>query len=246
MQLKLTLSHGEPINLPIAYNYIVQSVIYHALSGDTKFQGALHDYGYTVGEKSFKLFTFGPLLGEYKIESKRIIFNSDIVLEVRSPDAYFISLLMQRLMPGERVVFANQELYVSKLEVTDNSFYANRIVAKMLSPIISYDTEDGYRRYYSPNECEFSQRAESNFYFKKASVCSSCTGNEPLKITPYRVNEKNKVVTKYKGVMMTGWKGIYVIEGAPEDLNFLYNTGIGCKNSQGFGMFEILEADYVY
>jgi CRISPR-associated endoribonuclease Cas6 len=33
---------------------------------------------------------------------------------------------------------------------------------------------------------------------------------------------------------------IYQIHGKPELISLAYDTGLGSKNSQGFGMFEIL------
>ena len=40
---------------------------------------------------------------------------------------------------------------------------------------------------------------------------------------------------------MTKIFGVSCLEGFPEYLTFLYNTGLGSKNSQGFGMFEVVE-----
>lgn len=36
------------------------------------------------------------------------------------------------------------------------------------------------------------------------------------------------------------WLGIYRLQGEPELISLAYDTGFGSKNSQGFGMFEIL------
>jgi len=36
------------------------------------------------------------------------------------------------------------------------------------------------------------------------------------------------------------WLGTYQIHGKPELISLAYDTGLGSKNSQGFGMFEIL------
>ena len=55
------------------------------------------------------------------------------------------------------------------------------------------------------------------------------------------VRTKDKYLTKYKGYIIEGYKGIYRLQGGKEELNFLYNCGIGAKNSQGFGMFEVIK-----
>ena len=51
--------------------------------------------------------------------------------------------------------------------------------------------------------------------------------------------EKDKYLTKYKGFFINGWKGIYQLSGERKYLDFLYQTGLGAKNSQGFGMFDV-------
>lgn len=40
--------------------------------------------------------------------------------------------------------------------------------------------------------------------------------------------------------LIRAWLGTYQIHGKPELISLAYDTGLGSKNSQGFGMFEIL------
>lgn len=47
-----------------------------------------------------------------------------------------------------------------------------------------------------------------------------------------------KQVTLFKGTRITAWDGRFRLKGDPALLTFLYNTGLGTKSSQGFGMFE--------
>ena len=61
-----------------------------------------------------------------------------------------------------------------------------------------------------------------------------------IKIQPIQISAKDKFVTKYKQSYITGWYGIYKLIGERKYLDFLYQVGLGGKNSQGFGMFELL------
>ena len=56
----------ENIRLPIHYNYLIQSLIYHSL--DEEFAEFLHDQGYEVEKRKFKLFNFSRLLGQYEMK----------------------------------------------------------------------------------------------------------------------------------------------------------------------------------
>ena len=50
---------------------------------------------------------------------------------------------------------------------------------------------------------------------------------------------KDKYFTKYKNFFIEAWYGLYLLEGNADYLSFLYDAGLGSKNAQGFGMFEI-------
>ena len=63
---------------------------------------------------------------------------------------------------------------------------------------------------------------------------------------PLKVGRRDKYVTKYKGFYLSAWLGEYQLTGPRKNLDFLYQTGLGCRNSQGFGMFEIKENEDVY
>ena len=50
---------------------------------------------------------------------------------------------------------------------------------------------------------------------------------------------RNKYVTKFGGeIFITAWKGSFTLKSDIESLQFLFDTGLGSRNSQGFGMFE--------
>ena len=56
-------------------------------------------------------------------------------------------------------------------------------------------------------------------------------------ITP--VSPKKTVLRNF-GHYMTGNLGIYTLTGHPLLLNLLYQSGIGARRSEGFGLFEIV------
>ena len=92
--------------------------------------------------------------------------------------------------------------------------------------------------YISPDDDEYERSVISNFENKYRAAYG--TVPEPgLHICPVNVTEKDKVVTKFGGkIYITAWNGIYRLSGDPRYLQFLYDCGVGAKNSQGFGMVE--------
>ena len=88
----------------------------------------------------------------------------------------------------------------------------------------------------------FYQLLEDNF-MRKYQACYGVTPESAVEVLPVKIGEKDKYVTKYKSAYLSGWKGIYRMKGKRKYINFLYQTGLGSKNSQGFGMFEIISQE---
>jgi len=51
--------------------------------------------------------------------------------------------------------------------------------------------------------------------------------------------EKGK--RKFKGFIIKGWMGIYELHLPETYLSMALDAGLGAKNSQGFGMVEVIE-----
>lgn len=45
----------------------------------------------------------------------------------------------------------------------------------------------------------------------------------------------------YKGTVIKAWEGTFRLLGPQELVELAYDTGLGAKNSQGFGCFELLK-----
>ena len=80
--LILTLDAGAGCCLPIAYQQLTQGALYAAWRGSYP---QLHDDGFDGGGQIFRLFTFGPLEGRYRVQGSEINFTGLVRLEVRSP-----------------------------------------------------------------------------------------------------------------------------------------------------------------
>ena len=80
--LILTLDAGAGCCLPIAYQQLTQGALYAAWRGSYP---QLHDEGFAGDGQTFRLFTFGPLEGRYRVQGNEITFTGLVQLEVRSP-----------------------------------------------------------------------------------------------------------------------------------------------------------------
>ena len=201
MQIILKIHKDGIIEFPVNYNYQFQSAIYALLGESPYYSNFLHNQGYGDAQR-FKMFTFGSPQGEYKIIDKKIYFNEDFTLEIRSVSDEFCETI------------------------------------KTQPPIvIQSKTEENKTIPYSPTQREFYSLVDANFQNKyKAHF-----GHESLtNITLLPMGNFKKIVTSYKGTWITAYHGNFELHGSSQSLQFLYDTGLGMKNPQGFGMFDIL------
>lgn len=238
MQLDIFLT-GDEIRLPISTSATIQGIIYNALKTDEKYSAYLHNSGKILNGRKYKLFTFSDIQGNYVIEGSEIVFRDGARFSVRSADAYLIQLLLSYFTEHRCIDVAGSKAEIKNLRLTDEHIFDNEITVRTLSPVTVYITEtDGHTIYYSPEEKEFYNAIVTNARRKWISNFGS-EENFKLAVSPVENCHFKKRVTKFKETVITAWHGEFILKGPPKVLNFLYDTGIGSKNSQGFGMFEI-------
>jgi CRISPR-associated endoribonuclease Cas6 len=240
MQLTVTHYLQSELRLPLGYHHIVQSALYHCLGQDEAYSAFLHDRGYANAKRSYKMFTFGLLRGAYAIENREIVFRDTVTLEIRSVEAKLIRQLADSIQ-AKGITYRGQTCRDVDVRVTDETVEGALLLLKMDSPICVYSTDPEQKttHYFAPSEPEFCEMVNRSFARKYRAY----TGVEPesdIFIEPYEVTERNRSVTRYKGIYITAWSGTYVLSGERRYLDFLYQTGLGSKTSQGFGMFGIV------
>lgn len=243
MRLLLELSSEGNFTVPIHYNHHIQSLLYSSIS--PKLAEILHNYGFPLEKRRFRLFTFSRILGEYRInkDKEKIVFSSPFRFIVSSVMKEFIEEIAEELIRRESVEILFQRVSLNSVEVSDLSINRDRLKIKMLSPVTIYSTlsrADGRKKtyYYTPFEKEFSQLISENARKKFRAFYEKEPDGE-IHLTPLNVNMSNQKIISYKNTVIKGWMGIYELSGSPELMKLVYDTGLGGKNSQGFGCFEI-------
>ena len=93
--------------------------------------------------------------------------------------------------------------------------------------------------YYNPDESEFYEAVAQNFY-RKYQACYGVRPHTLISLMKVDDGSMKKFVTNYQGNYIIGWFSRFRLCGERKYLDFLYQAGLGEKNAQGFGMFEIL------
>lgn len=238
--------NNDYLILPINYEQVLQGFMYRSIQ-DFELAHFFHDVGYVKGKRRFKLFTFSRLIGPYKLNlrQKEIVFSDFITWHISSVfDPLIVDLARNYLSRGPFLLHDQpiqiEEAAIHSLDISERDSY--RI--NMISPLTVYSTYEnryGQKRthFFQPTDYVFSDMVEKNF-FNKYYAFFGVEPSESLIIRPTNVTEKDKVITSFKKFRINAWNGTYEIKTSLNNLKFLYDTGIGSKNSQGFGMFELL------
>ncbi|HBC97543.1 MAG TPA: CRISPR-associated endoribonuclease Cas6 [Clostridium sp.] len=243
MRLNINLGFKKKLSLPIHYNNILQAVILNWL-GNENYQKFIHDFGYKVGKRKYKLFTFSKIYGKFKIdrERKTIDFFDNAHFTISSLENKFLSYLATNVIEKDNFKFGNNIVNVNSIETVNNKI-SEREEVYTKSPIVMYSTFKNYKGnktyYYSPLEREFSELIRKNLIHKYEAYYNKLPLRDDFSISPINKKGLKERVVIYKDYVIKGWDGEFLLEGSEELMNIAYSAGIGSKNSQGFGCVEI-------
>lgn len=236
MQIKLFFKTEPGFSLPFNYNHQLQSGIYRKL-GEIGRSDFIHDVGYT--SKHFKGFVFGSVNGDLSVKEKKLVFGKSLFFELRSFSYEFCDDIQRSFERFPYMKFFDTELGLSDMKLGNVHINGERAEFCAQTPVIVHKkTQDGKTVYYSPDDEAFLPGLKENFIKKYSAL----TGKEASGISIDTFGNYKKTVTNYKGTWINAYKTNFIISGDSESLEFIYNTGLGAKNSQGFGMLDLLQS----
>ena len=237
MQIQIIFRPASPLLIPYNYNYQLQSALY-ALLGEVGESDFWHDKGFRFYDSSFKGFCFGKLEGKYRSypEEKKICFEDNVYLEVRSPSFDFIDALQRALEHHPYIRLFDTRLDVAGASLMNRHLDQERLLVQAVTPMIIHTTmEDGHTVYYSPEDENYFARICRNTERKYTAITGEQAGN--ISLVPR--GSFKKTVTRYKNLYLTGYTGTMELRTSIKTAEFIYNTGLGEKNAQGFGFVQI-------
>jgi CRISPR-associated endoribonuclease Cas6 len=241
MRIRVTLEKegDDTFSLPIHYNHLIQGWIYDSISEELA--GFLHDKGFTFGKRKFKLFTFSRLLGRFNISRGLIYFEGPVWLYISTPINKFMREFANMLLRKSTIRLGRELLKAKGIAFLNGPSFSRENEIRMLSPVTAYSTlltPEGRKKtyYYSPMEREFEEILNNNAV-KKCQLVHGRVLKGHLKVIPIKVRES---IVIYKGTVIKGWMGRFKLSGPKMLMEIVYEAGLGSKNSEGFGMFEVI------
>lgn len=246
MRVKFQMTSHKKITLPFIHSHILQGLIYKFLENEAA--EWLHSEGFKYEKRSFKMFVFSDILEKAQIDkTKRMfIFPETISFYLASPVDWILQQAAQNLIRSEKVKLGDNICFISSISVLKQELITdNKIRVKTLSPITIHSTfkkPDGKNitYYYSPFEKEFNELINLNMKKKWKSLYKKESPYGNIIIKPMFDTNKKERIRYFKNTLIKGWTGMFELTGEPELLQFALNVGLGDRNSQGYGMVEVV------
>ena len=244
IHIELSLHTGTgSIEIPIHYNHIVQGAIYHSI--DKELAAFLHDKGFTSGSRTFRMFSFSGLYGQFSMNrvKKTIAFTGRVKLTISSPVDEFCQSVVSTLLTRGSLTLNDFLLEVQQVQIKKMAVTGETVLLQTLSPIVLYSTllrADGrkYTCYFQPRDPDYEQLLGENLRKKYQAIYNE---KPPLgEITVKPVGEQKLKIINYKGFIIKGYAGRIRLEGPQPLLQMAVDGAVGGKNSQGFGCVKVV------
>lgn len=262
MRINLTLSHRKPsITLPVNCFHLLSSLIYNIVDqSSSEYAERLHEQGYVLQNRAFKLFTFSPLsvVGKgrkwhYRDDSIMSTRERLLQFTVSSPKSEFIEHLVIGLLHQPIVRVGQEQFRVETVRRLDPPQFTADMRFVALSPLVCSTKNDNerYTQFLFPDDEEFEQKLVANLarkyealhgkpYPANETCCRFTLDSEYLERRQGRVQ---KLVSVKEGnpdeTMVKGTLAPFRLEAPPALMEIGYDCGFGERNSQGFGMVKL-------
>lgn len=267
MRLHIRLhKQREECSVSLNYSYYLSGAIYGWIEKSSgSFAAFLHDNGYHVEntQKKFKHFCFSQLIVE-----RREIDRSRGTMRVISPTVdWYISMpveeALQHLVAG---IFEHQELYIDReynrftveqVDTLPDPVWEREMKFRMLSattvsvPSVKDDRLGAH--YLFHDDPRLSGQLRKNTLNKYKSLYGTTPSDDSFDCTlddefisdmEGKGRKISRLVTIKEGredeTRVRGFMCPVTIEGNPELIKLAYESGLGEKNSLGFGMIEAM------
>ena len=245
--------------IPINYQYELSSWIYKTIHrGNKNIAIWLHEHGYRLKDKSFRLFTFSHL------QIRQIKADNDRLFILAGPVQLIVSFFPLKIIePFISGVFKEQAFtigdkkskagfIVRSLEKLPEPDFTESMKYRCLSPmhIAKRNSETSGIEYLHPDNQEFKELLLLNLINKKKSFEQNRDAEkvENIITADFKLlsEAKKKGITVKAGTdqetKIIGYMFDFMFEAPQVNQKIGYYCGFGKANSQGFGCVEVLKS----
>jgi CRISPR-associated endoribonuclease Cas6 len=267
MRFLLTLLRNSVSNrIPINYQYELSAWLYRIVEKSSpEFSHFLHEKGYTVGHKHFKLFTFSNLyIPTYQIDKEKsqlVIQSPTIQWQVSFCVDEAAEHFIQGLFLHQHLTLADKrtkvEFTITGVEVQPPPIFTEVMRFRTLSPLCVSIAEERNGKlmpqYLSPDDNRFADAFFANLVQKYIAAgmqmpqpvgeAADASEEVPMQLRLLSA-PKSRLLTIKAGTReesrVRGFTFDFDLQAPASLLEFGYQAGFGEKNSLGFGCVEVI------
>lgn len=229
--------------LPLAYRLMMVSFIKDCLRKGS--EEAYHEYFSTPRPKPY---VFSVYLKNFHFGREEIRL-SGFQLQIASSDYHFMIPFLNGLQRTPAFQYKEYRVQRGKIQFDRvRPVQSPKIVVRTLSPIL---VEDEQHRPIAPEEAEYAVQFRT-IMNKMSQSLRNCPLKRDLTISPIstkkavikesndtflKAREEQRTTTEY--LYFTAYHGRFLLEGDPQDLQWILETGAGLRTGQGFGHVEL-------
>ena len=218
--------------VPFDYRRGIQAFIYSCMDRATG--KALHE-----GEPgTIKLFSFSRLMGKSVRQGPGSSYTGTAVLVICSPYELILTEIFEKIRRTGHIELYGSFIPVLEMKSIENPGYSGTVGYRTMAPVTVYTTEeDGFHRYYSPEEDDYADRIQANIARKYEQI----TGTPMTEyFNMYMTEDIRKRVCTYKGFRYTAYDFTCKIDTVPLVHSVILDCGLGARNPAGFGMMDLV------
>lgn len=227
--------------IPLGYRMMMVSLIKEALrQGNEEYYKQLYESGDSV----MKPFSYAPFLHNFEIQEPTISLEN-LSITFSSPDPEFILYLYNGLLKLDK--FQYQDFHLKKdriIPLQEYTIRSNRAIFRSLSPLL---IDDENNNPLSPEDPAYKSHLNyiadlilKNYRGKGLTEELGVeTGRMKKEVIKENYRDFNESESVEGWLYFTGYKGYFQLEGAPVDLQLLYQLGLSKRRGQGFGFLEL-------
>jgi CRISPR-associated endoribonuclease Cas6 len=236
--MRLSCRYGMEGVLPLDYRPGFMSLLKKALN---KSNPALYAELYenmVTKPFTFSIYFGGGLLIDKNEGTLRSNYP-EISLNMSSNSAKLITFVYNGLLEIPEYPIYKANLRLKEIRFSDSARIDNDYAMfKTLSPILIKTSRREKDEYILPDHPEFKERL--NYYVNLTwREITKVEGKFDVNFIPLP-KKINKEVVFHMRVPFTAFRGVFVLQGEPEILQFIYDVGLGIRRNQGFGMLEVV------
>jgi CRISPR-associated endoribonuclease Cas6 len=188
-----------------------------------------------------KPFTFSVRFPQYKgIEGNKMLCGNKVSLLFSSDEETLVTAFYNGLKAKQKIAIGENYPITFDLEHIQllplKRIQTNKVLFRTISPIL-VNNKGSNLDYLSPTKPEFAKAFKEIIAIQANNFQIPCTEE----MIEFEINAMKKLPLSHYNQTMTSWLGEFVLQAPADVLQLVYDTGIGVRRSQGFGMLEIVK-----